>query len=168
MKAGGHPMTDLTVEQQIELLRPAVRIGLARRLHWWFTGLSVVLGVLSLALRHPVPLMIALFLGVVGVAERQAGPNLVAAVSAFDEGLPSTGNASITIVAGDMDDHYHAVLGAEGRPEWEFEFIPQGWLPVEGSHPAQIWWSDNDGPPVLATTENGVLIPRRKPSRRRV
>jgi hypothetical protein len=155
-------MNQLTVEEQIGRLRPAVRIGLARRLHWWLVGLAAVLVIVGLVVWNPVPLVIAAFLGVVGVAERQAGPNLVAAVTAFDEGVPSTGEAAITIVPGDTDDHYHVVLRERGRPDGEYEFIPQGWQPVEGSHPARIWRSDG-GTPVLAAVEKGVLIPRRRP-----
>jgi len=151
----------LTIEQQIDLFRPAVRNGLARRFHWWLIGLSVVLLIVAAVTWHPVPLMIALFLGVVGVAERQAGPNLDRAVRAFDEGEPSSGFASITIVGGDTTDHYHAILRQEGRPDSAFEFIPQGWEPVEGFFPARIWRSENGATPVLATIEGGVLIPRR-------
>lgn len=153
-------MTDLTIEQQIDLLRPSVRIGLARRLHWWLIGLSAVLGLAGLVLWHPAPLMVGVFLGVVGVAERRAGPNLDAAVRAFDDGEPTGGRASITIVSGDVSDRYHVVLSEAGHHEIEFEFIPQGWLPVEGSFPARIWRAQDDDAPVLATIETGVLIPR--------
>ena len=156
-------MTDLTIEQQIDLLRPAVRIGLARRLHWWLIGIAVSLGLVSLVLWHPVPLMIGVFLGVVGVAERRAGPNLEAAVRAFDERASSSGQASITISSGDTRDHYHVVLREAGRRDSKFEFIPQGWMPVEGTFPAGIWRAQDDGAPVLATVEGGVLIPRGKP-----
>lgn len=156
-------MKDLTIEQQIDLLRPAVRTGLARRLHWWLIGLAAALGLVGLVLWHPVPLMIAAFLGVVGIAERQAGPNLDVTVRAFDEGAPSSGHASITIASGDTVDHYHVVLREEGRPDAAYEFIPQGWQPVEGIHPARIWRTESGGPPVLATIEKGVLVPRRKP-----
>jgi hypothetical protein len=152
----------LTIEQQIDLLRPAVRSGLARRFHWWLLGVAVVLLVVAAVTWHPVPLMIALFLGVVGVAERQAGPNLDRAVRAFDEGEPSNGTASITIVGGDTTDHYHVILREEGRPDSEFEFMPQGWEPAEGSFPARIWRADEGGIPVLATIDGGVLIPRRR------
>lgn len=154
-------MKRLTIEQQIDLLRPAVRTGLARRFHWWLIGLSVVLLIVAAVMWHPVPLMIALFMGVVGVAERQAGPNLDRAVRAFDEGEPSSGFASITIVGGDTTDHHHAILRQEGRPDSAFEFMPQGWEPVEGSFPARIWRGGDGDAPVLATIEGGVLIPRR-------
>lgn len=154
-------MKRLTIEQQIDLLRPAVRTGLARRFHWWLLGVAVVLLIVAAATWHPVPLMIALFLGVVGVAERQTGPNLESAVRAFDESEPSAGIASIRIAVGDTTDHYHAVLREEGRPDSGFEFMPQGWKPVEGSFPARIWRGENGAAPVLATIEGGVLIPRR-------
>jgi hypothetical protein len=151
----------LTIEQQIDLLRPAVRSGLARRFHWWLLGVAAVLLIVAAVTWHPVPLMIALFLGVVGVAERLAGPNLERAITAFDEGEPSGGIASITIVGGDTTDHYHAILREEGRPDSGFEFMPQGWEPAEGSFPARIWRSEDGTTPVLATIEAGVLIPRR-------
>lgn len=154
-------MKRLTIEQQIDLLRPAVRTGLARRFHWWLLGVAAVLLIVAAVTWHPVPLMIALFLGVVGAAERQAGPNLERAVRAFDEGEPSGGIVSITIVGGDTTDHYHAILREEGRPDSGFEFMPQGWEPAEGSFPARIWRGEDGVTPLLATIEGGVLIPRR-------
>lgn len=154
-------MKKLTVEQQIDLFRPAIRIGLARRFHWWLLGVAAILLVVAVVTWHPVPLMIALFLGVIGVAERQAGPNIDRAVRAFDEGEPASGIASIRIVEGDTTDHYHATLQEAGRPDAEFEFIPQGWSPAQGSFPARIWRDEDGATPVLATIEGGTLIPRR-------
>lgn len=157
---GEAAVTNLTVEQQIDLLRPGVRIGLARRLHVWMMALAAVLGLVGLVVWNPIPIMIGAFLGIVGFAERRAGPNLDAAVRAFDEDAPTRGHASITIVSGDLDDHYHVLLREESRPDSEYEFIPQGWRPVAGSYGAQIWRDRVTGVPVLATVEHGVLIPR--------
>lgn len=159
-------MKHLGVSEQIDLLRPTVDSGLALRLRWWLLGIATVLVVTSLLTWHPVPLMFAVFFGVVGIAERWSGPNLVSAVRAFDEGTPSPCSVSITIVSGDTIDHYHAATYEDRGDEWTFEFIPQRWQPEEGSHPARIWRSEDGGPPVLVTVEGGILIPRDRPQRR--
>lgn len=159
-------MQHLGVNEQIDLLRPTVRSGLARSLRWWLIGIAAVLIVAGLFIWHPVPFMLAAFFGVVGFAERRSGPNLVLAIEAFDSGTPTSGSVSITISSGDTIDHYHAVTHTDGQGEWTFEFIPQRWQPAEGSHLARIWRSEDGGPPVLVAVDDGILIPRDLPRRR--
>jgi hypothetical protein len=130
---------------------------------YWFVGGAAALAILSIVLWHPVPLMLAFFLGIVGIAERQAGPNLVTAVLAYDTGNPATGEVTIWITCWDIDNHYHALVHEVGQPEWEYEFIPQGWQPVEGSYTARIWRNGSGQPPVLVTSKDGILIPRGNP-----
>jgi hypothetical protein len=158
-------MKHLTPEAQLAILRTAARSGMGRHLHHWMVGMAGLLALLSLMLWHPVPLMIAAFLGIIGLAERRAVPNILNALRAYDSTLPATGSVRITITRWDMDDHYHAILRQAGQPDWAYDFIPQGWQPEAGSHPAQVWRLDSDGPPALSAVSDGMLIPRHAPQK---
>lgn len=153
----------LSVEQQIGKLRPSVKIGFAGTFHWWFMGIAVALVILSIALQHPVPFAIACFFGIIGLAERQTGPNIVAAITAYDAQHPTIGEVSITISCWDEDNHYYALVSEKGQPDWEYEFMPQGWQPAAGTYPARIWHLDGHVAPVLVAVEHGILIPRNNP-----
>jgi hypothetical protein len=156
-------MKTLTVEQQIAALRPAA--GFAAHMHRWFL-LAAALGVVAaVVFRHPVPLMLSVFLAVVGLSEKRAGPNIVAAIAAYDSGTPTRGEAAVSITSWDTDQHYHAVVREPGHPDWEFEFVPQGWRPTERSYPARIWRNGGGLQPVLAAVEAGIMIPRYDPQR---
>ena len=154
-------MTTLSVEQQIAVLRPGV--GFAVHMHKWLLA-SAALGIIAAVIFwHPVPLMIAAFLGVVGFAEQRAGPNIASAIAAYDSGTPTNGEISIAISSWDTDNHYHATVRDQGHPDWKFEFIPQGWQPASRAYPAQIWRVGSEGKPILAVVEKGILIPRYDP-----
>jgi len=130
-------MTTLSVEQQIAVFRPAV--GFAAHMHKWLLA-GAALGIIAAAIFwHPVPLMIAVFLGVVGFSEQRAGPNIVSAIAAYDSGTPTNGEISIAITSWDTDNHYYATVREQGHPDWKFESVPQGWQPASCSYPAQIW-----------------------------
>jgi hypothetical protein len=151
----------LSVEQQIDYLRPT--IGFAAKMHKWFL-LAAAIGVIaSLLFWNPIPLMFSVFIAVVGFAEKRAGPNIVAAISAYDSKAPSLENASITITCWDMDNHYHVKLHEEGHPDWTYEFIPQGWQPASGSYAAKVWRTGLESKPVLSVVEEGIMIPRYDP-----
>ncbi len=156
-------MRTLSVEQQINNLRPSVTSGLALNFHNWLLASAIVLVIVSIYFRHPVPLMIAAFLGIVGLCERGAGPNIVAAIKAYDMNAPSSGEVSITISCWDMNNCYHALIREQNQPDWEYEFIPQGWQPTAGTYTVRIWRISNDAPPALAAVESGILIPRYAP-----
>lgn len=158
-------MTNSSLQHQIDVHRFAVTFGLARNFHHWLVGIAAGLVLLAMILWNPVPLMIALFLGVVGLSERQAGPNIEAAIKAYDTSDPSVGEVFITKECWDTDDHYYALVSEPGQPDWEYEFVPQGWQPAVGFHSARIWRIGAKGPPVLTATEHGILIPRYIPSR---
>ena len=158
-------MKILSPEAQLSKLRTATENRVARKLHHWMIGSAIVLVIVSAILWHPVPLMIAAFLGVVGVAEQLAIPNILTALHAYDSVAPASGSVRVTITRWDSDDHYHAIVRQDGQAEWGYEFIPQGWSPVAGSHPARIWRLDEDAPPVLAAVDDGILIPRNKPQK---
>ncbi|NVN91622.1 MAG: hypothetical protein HXX11_13605 [Desulfuromonadales bacterium] len=156
-------MRTLSVEQQINNLRPSVTSGLALYFHNWLLASAIVLVIVSIYFRHPVPLMIAAFLGIVGLCERRAGPNIVVAIKAYDMNASSFGEVSITISCWDMNNDYHALIREQNEPDWEYEFIPQGWQPTTGTYAARIWRVDSGGPPVLTAVEAGILIPRYAP-----
>jgi hypothetical protein len=156
-------MKKLPTEQQIDNLRPTVSSGLANNFHNWLLVCAFLLVMLSIYLWNPVPLMIAAFFGLVGLCERRAGPNIVAAIKAYDMNTPTIGEVAITISCWDTANHYHAVVREQNQPDWEYEFIPQGWEPVAETHVARIWRADNCGPSVLTAVEAGILIPRYNP-----
>ena len=158
-------MSGLSVEQQIAMLRRSVTSGLAAHIHHWLMAGAAVGVIAAIALWHPVPLMIAIFLGIVGFAEQRAGPNIVRAISAYDRETPTRGEVSVAVTSGDSDDHYHATVREHGRSDWRYEFIPQGWRPSARTYPARIWRASADGRPVLAVVDDGVVIPRGDPQR---
>jgi hypothetical protein len=152
-----------SIDEQLDALRPAVAIGFAAHLHRWFQAGAVVGVVAAVVFWHPVPLMIAAFLGVIGLAERWAGPNIVAAIAAYDSGRPTLGEVSIAVTPGDSVDRCQATVREPGRLDWEYEFVPQGWRPSTGTLAARIWRDEATGRPVLAVVEDGILIPRDDP-----
>jgi hypothetical protein len=156
----------LSVQEQIANLKRATRFSWGRNLHHWLVGIASGLLLLSLVIWHPIPLMLALFLGVIGIAERTAIPNVLNALEAYDTQPPSRGKVGITVSHwSDSSDHFHVVVSEPGHPDWTYEFIPQGWIPTLGSHPASIWRQGETGTPVLAIVDDGILIPRYPPQK---
>jgi len=158
-------MKSLSIEQQIDVLRPSVTSGIAAHFHHWFLAGAAIAGIAAVVLWHPVPLVIALFLGFVGLAEQKAGPNIVAALNAYDLGTPTPGKVSVTFTDWSDDCHYHVTVHEQGQVDWKYEFVPQGWQPAAQDYAARIWRIDPDGQPVLVTVEDGILIPRYVPTR---
>jgi hypothetical protein len=107
--------------------------------------------------------MIAAFLGVVGLSEQRAGPNIVSAIVAYDSGTATDGEVSVAITSWDTDNTYHATVREAGHSDWKYEFIPQGWQPVSRSYMAKIWRHTPEGQPVLSVVDEGILIPRYNP-----
>ncbi|MCP5279042.1 MAG: hypothetical protein H6935_11865 [Thiobacillus sp.] len=154
-------MTSLSVERQIAVLRPT--LGYAAHMHTGFLVAAAVGLIAALVFWHPVPLMLAAFLAVVGFSEQRAGPNIVAAISAYDAGTPTHGEVFVTITCWDTDNHYHATVSEPGHSNWLFEFVPQGWQPASQLYPARIWRCGESGSPTLVVVEEGILIPRYDP-----
>ena len=157
-------MKTSTVEQQIANLRPLARSGLALNIHNRLVAIAVGLVIFSVLLWNPIPLMIAIFLGVVGFFERSAGPNIAAAINAYDTTKATFGEVTIAITCWDTDNHYHAHVREIGQPPWEYEFVPQGWKPAAGSYAASIRRAGYSAPPIPTIVEGGILIPRHKPT----
>lgn len=143
------------------MLRPGLRF--AAHLHHGMMGVALLGMLAALVFWHPVPLLLALFFGLVGISERTAGPNIVAALHAYDTETPMNGLVEISIQRWDGDDTFHARLSQTGNTDWTFQFTPQGWCPAAGVHAAWCWRHVENGRPLLVTTEVGVLIPRYAP-----
>jgi hypothetical protein len=150
-----------TVEEQIARLRPGR--GFARRLPVWLFGLAAVLCVTAAVVWHPVPLMVGLFFGLVGLLDRRAGPNIVAALEAYDTLRPVAGEVEIEVTTWSDSDSYHAMVCEPGQPAWTYPFMPQGWTPVAGRYPARIWRAAPGQPPALVAVADGILVPRTTP-----
>ena len=157
----GTCMAVLSVDQQIAALRPSM--GYVANFHYWLFFLAATGIAIAVVFWHPVPLMFALFFVVIGLAERQTGPNIFAAVSAYDAGEAKDGEVSVSKSCWDSDTHYWAVLSEQGHPDWKYEFVPQGWTPVARNYPAKIWRDSSGRIPVLAAVDQGIMIPRSKP-----
>ncbi len=158
-----NPKAKLSIEEQIAVLRPTM--GVAAHIHKWFL-LGAALGVVAaIILWNPVPLMLSVFLGLIGLSEKRAGTNIVAAISAYDSGTPTLGEVTISITSFDVDDnHYHAIVCEPNHPDWEYEFVPQGWQPTATrTYAAKIWRTGSRRQPVLAVVEEGIMIPRYEP-----
>lgn len=158
-------MNNRTVDEQLAILRNAVASPVLRQLHYWMVGTAVVLVIASAVLWNPVPLMIGAFIGLVGIGGRQTIPNILNALHAYESVPPATGTAAISITCWSDDNNYQVVLREAGQPDWGYEFIPQGWTPVEGTHAARIWRLSGHPAPALAAVDDGVLIPRYDPKR---
>ncbi|MEJ8567814.1 hypothetical protein [Elongatibacter sediminis] len=156
-------MRPRSIDQQIAALRPAVRSGLAGRFHVWLLACAAGCSLIAVVMWHPVPLMVAAFLAIVGLSERRAGPNIVAALSAYETQTHSSGEVTISTTTGSDEVHYHARVEEPGQSAWSYEFIPQGWTPEPGRYPARIWRDSVSSSIVLATIDGGLLIPRYAP-----
>ena len=154
-------MATSSVERQIAALRPTT--GFAAAFHRWLLVGAAGGVIAAVVVWHPILLMLAIFLAIVGVSDRRAGPNVVAAIRAFDSGTPTLGEASIAITSGDTGARYRAIVREPGHPDWAYEFVPQGWQPTARTSPATIWRTGSRGQPVLAAVEEGVMIPRYDP-----
>lgn len=155
------PMPRRTVEEQIAHLRPGRRF--AANLHVWLLGLAAALCVTAAVLWHPVPLVVGLFCGMVGLLDRRAGPYRVAALEAYDTLRPVVGEVRIEVTTWSDSDGYHATVRETGQAAWTYPFMPQGWTPVAGLYPARIWRSAPGKPPALAAVADGILVPRTSP-----
>lgn len=156
-------MRTMSVEQQVALLRRSMLSPLGRHLIASLGILALLFLALGYALDSPIPCMFAGFFGLVAVFEREAVPNIVAALRAWDGDSPVSGWVVITVVRGDEGDSYRVVVDEPGRMRWQYQFMPQGWKPVAGRFPARIWRPDGRDAPVMAAVDAGVLIPRYTP-----
>lgn len=156
-------MKKFTVDEQLANLKTAARWPIAQKLNHWMIGTGVVLIIVSALIWNPIPLMIGAFLCIVGTAERRAIPNILNALHACESVQPSSGTAAISISCWSDSNHYEVILREVGQRAWQYEFIPQGWTPTEGTHSARIWRLGRCQAPALAAVEQGILVPRYDP-----
>jgi hypothetical protein len=151
------------VEQQIANLKPSVKSGVARHFHAYLFAGAILLVILSAVLWHPMPLMLAVFLGLVALGSRESGSLLQTAIQAYETAKPVASEVTVSIESdGDSDRYYATVVTAE-ESSWKFEFIPQGWNPAAGTHAALIWCLPSSTIPSLISVPEGIMIPRNKP-----
>jgi len=151
------------VEQQIANLKPSVKSGVARQLHVYLVAGAILLVILSIALWHPIPLMLAAFIGLVALGSRESGPLLEAAIQAYETASPVSCEVSISIESNTDSDSYYAIVSRNEGSVWRYEFIPQGWKPVAGTYAAVVWSLPSDPSPNLSAVNEGIMIPRYKP-----
>lgn len=151
------------VEQQIAKLKPCVKSGVARLLHVYLVVGAVLLVVLSIVLWHPIPLMLAVFMGIVGLCSRESGALLVNAIQAYETANHDSCEVSISIDNNSDSDRYYAIVSRNEGSVWRYEFIPQGWKPLAGTYAGVVWGLPSDLSPKLTSINEGILIPRYKP-----
>jgi len=167
-------MKKQTVEQQIALFR---RIkGFAAHAQKWFLGgaaLGIIVAVILFWFWHQAFFfsaflgMVSIFFASVGFYEQRTGPNIVAAIFAYDSDTPTHGKVTLLIEPWEDDDYsgitYYAIVHERNHPDWKYDFIPQDWQPIAQTYPAKIWRTGSKRQPVLVIVEEGVMIPRDDP-----
>lgn len=163
-------MKKQSVEQQIADFRRMK--GFAAHAQKWFLGgaaLGIILAVILFWFPLPAPFFSALliipslFFAMVGFAEKRTGPNIVAAISAYDSGTLTRGKVTVLVEPWEDDDYsgiaYCAIVHERNHPDWKYDFRPHGWQPIAQTYPAKIWRTASKRQPVLVIIEEGVMIP---------
>ncbi len=153
----------MTAVDQLGVLAGSMQWLLLRKLHYCMLALALILLVVAALYWHPMPLIVGLLVGAVGIAERNATPNILRALEAFQHQQAVAGRAVIRITRWDSSDTYSVTVVSDGHTPWCYEFIPQFWKPVAGDALVSVWWQGESGPPVLAVTAEGAMIPRYLP-----
>ena len=151
------------VEQQIANLKPSVKSGAARHFHVYLFNGAILLVILSAVLWHPVPLMLAAFFGLVALGSRESGPLLLTAIQAYETAKPVASEVTVSIESDGDSDRYYVTVITDEESAWRYEFIPQGWNPVAGTHAASIWRLPSSTLPNIISVPEGIMIPRYKP-----
>ncbi|GEM_PF-1948046 len=170
-----HPMKTQSIEQQIAMFRRMK--GFAAHAQKWFLGgaaLGITLAVIlfwfepkAFFFVSGILIMLSLFFASVGFAEQRTGPNIVAAISAYDSDTPTRGKVTVLVEPWEDDDNsgitYYAIVHERNHPDWKYDFRPQNWQPIAQTYPAKIWRSGSKRQPVLVIVEEGVMIPASDP-----
>lgn len=163
--SGGVALKDLSVEEQIARFRPGLANAIVARFHYWLLALAVLCAIAALLIRHPLPLLFTVFFCVAALSDRCAGRNIAAAVTAYDVGRPTPCEVVIELREWSDVVTCHAKIVQGEAVVWTFAFVPQGWHPHAGRYAGSVWSKGSNGAPVLATIDDGALIPRRDPVR---
>jgi hypothetical protein len=153
-----------TQEQQLDVLR---KVGAGQMLEraeavaWLSVAMLIALGYF----RSWVPCyMFAGFIAIAAVSSRVTLANLRNAVRGDREGVRAHGIVEIAIKPDSESPSYFATT-TEGGVRWKMEFLASAWKPAEGTFRAQLFHIRDVEWPVLLLVDDGIIIPRYKPSR---
>jgi hypothetical protein len=137
----------------------------------WLPNGLVVLTLVSLTASyltdHNAVFVLSLCAGFFAVAAKQTEPHYRNAIKALDQGRPILGTVAIKVFTWDDGLEYQAWVETAGLGVWRFAFQPQRfWMPQAGYFDATVFTLSNVAWPVLVFTQQGLLFPADKPSRR--
>ena len=153
----------MTPTEQIDALRKMVSRGIV---HWIALGsapLAIALGIAGAVAGNPIYLMISVFPAVMALSARQAKPHIYRAARALDVGAKSQGIVQVTADENSDSVTYFATVPVTGSERWNFEFIPLGWHPKDGSYEAALFHIPGVAWPALIRVDEGIIYPRSKP-----
>ena len=153
----------LSREQQLKNLIAMGKEPFLRKFKYGLILLTIGLTIGAIITLHPFAFMGAAFVGIVTFSACQTTPHIHNAVKGFTEGVRLPGEVSFSITRWSDSDTYHATIISGVKP-WNFEFIPQGWVPTSGKTEAELVYIDGVEWPVLLLTAQGILHPRYTPA----
>ena len=163
MKSTWHTSTDSSSKSSIEQFRLLAK---SSAIAWevWFVPIGMCLGVMAFLTGAPWLLIPAIFLTLVGIAERTTPTRIRKAVEAYENGPGEEADLSMEILRWSDDDRYLASVSMQDGARWSFECVPARDLPSPGEYKARIW-RDPKGVPILGVVDDSMLIPRQNPVR---
>ena len=129
----------------------------------FFVPVGVILAIMAVVWKIPWLFIPAIFLGIVGFAERKTTTRIRKALEAREKGPGEIVSARIEVTRWSDDDRYWVTLAKQDGSRWKFECMPAEDLPSSGSYEAEMW-SDELGVPLVAVISDVLLIPRRDPT----
>ena len=136
------------------------------RLAWLFrclVMLSFVLLALGLYTQQPPYFMAFALLAVIAYAAHQTGPHIKNAARAAIAGDKVAGSVNVEVTRWSDSDTFYATVAMPSSGTWRFKFIPLGWTPIEGEHPATLFRLPGITWPALIQVQQGVFYPRETP-----
>lgn len=153
----------LTPDHQLQNLVNMVSGKTLNRLSLSLTMLAAALLIGGLITWHPMFFMVAVFVAVTALSAWQTSPHIRNALKGFTDGKRVQGEIFIDITSWSDSDSHQAIVMSGCKLPWKFDFIPQGWKPVEGITTAELVFIKSVGWPVLIITEAGIIYPRYTP-----
>jgi len=154
----------LTREQQIKILIDMGTKTFQNRFKYGLVILAIGLTIGGAITLNPVFFMVAAFVGIVAFSACQTSPHIQNAVKGFAEGTRVQGEVSFSITRWSDTDTYFVTMISGCSRSWKFEFIPQGWIPVEQNSDAELVFLSGVEWPVLLLTNKGIMYPRYTPT----
>jgi hypothetical protein len=100
---------------------------------------------------------------VIAYSVHQTGPHIRNAARAAIGGEKIAGSVKVEITRWSDSDTFYATVAMPSLGAWRFEFIPLGWKPIEGEHPATLFRLPGITWPALIQVQQGVFYPRQTP-----